>query len=197
MTLKNYYIATAGSIVAVVLLGFAAIAFANPSVFTSTAQTAAATSTVVYMTPGTATTTLVYDSRGLNGTLQAKDGNTYKTDGAVLFTQLNASSTATILVTKLEYSNGNNCASAPTGCDWYENNINVYAAGAIAIATANSFTYTFASTTPGGTGTTSDFGRKLMNIDTPARYVRVVLTLTGANGSVWAQILPRKQVVFQ
>ncbi len=171
-----------------VFLAFAPVASANPSSFSSPAYTATATSSLVYMTPGTATTTVTFDTYESNGTTQVNNGNTFVADGATLLLAVTASSTASVFVVNLEYS--------VDGIDWYQNNRATYAAGAIAIVTPNSFTYTYASTTPGGGNVlpTSSRGAKAINLDTPTRYIRAFITMTGANGGVYATIIPRKQL---
>lgn len=159
-----------GAVVAAlgIALSFAAFAHANPSYFVPTVQTAAATSTASYMTPGTATTTLTYD------TFNA--GNNYKTNSATLLSQFAASTTPTFNI-NLQYSQD--------GIDWYADNLNVFAAGAIAVITPNS--YTLAATA------SSTF--KAININTPVRFVRVQYSIaSGGNGAVWGQIVPNKEI---
>ena len=155
---------------------------ANPPTFLRINSTATATTTLIYMTPGTATTTLVYDAYKFDGTSEV--------NGSLFFNlaiQLKASSTATVLVTKFEFSND--------GVDWYENNLNTYAAGAIAIVVPNSYTWTYASTTVGGAaiGASEDRGTKIISVPVPTRYVRAVFSLTGASGGIWAEALGIKQ----
>lgn len=171
-------------------LSFAGLVHANPTLFTSSAQTATATTTLAYMTPGTATTTVLYDTRAENGTNQTKDGNGLIPDSVTLKEYMKASSTATVLVTNFEFSDDK--------IDWYQNNLETYAAGAISIATPNSYTWTFATSTIGGVlnGNGTDVGAKVISVKVPTRYVRAVLTMTGANGAVWAQMLPKKQISY-
>lgn len=162
--------------------------FANPISFSSPAQTAAATSTLIYQTAGTATTTVTYDTFESAGVTQANGGNNYVATGATLLLGVVASSTSSVFVTNIEYSQD--------GIDWYQNNISTYAAGAIAVVTPNSYTWTYASTTPGGAAglATANTGAKAIAIPTLTRFVRAVLTLTGTNGAVWAKIIPRKEI---
>lgn len=162
--------------------------YANPQLFTQSAKTQTATTTLAYLTPGTATTTLVYDTREQSGTNQAGGNNTYIAETVTLKQYLKASSTATVLVTNFEFSDDK--------IDWYQNNLETYAAGAIAIATPNSYTWTFASSTIGGVlnGNGTDVGAKVISVKVPTRYVRAVFTMTGANGAIWAELLPKKQI---
>lgn len=152
---------------------------ANPSTFRPTVQTATATTSLSYMAVGTATTTLTMDTYS--------NGNTDKTNTAALLLQLTASTTSTVLVTELEYSQD--------GVDWYKDNLTADAtAGASeAIQTANNYSWTFASSTLNGVQVTSQRATKVVNVNTPTRYVRAVFTLTGANGAIWAQFLPHKE----
>ena len=172
----------------------------NVSQITSPAQTASATSTLVFLRPGAATTTLVYDSQQSDGTNQTNNGNTYLTDEATLLVQFTASSTTSILGIGFEYSNDVGCGAAPTTCDWYKNNlINPLALSTttttIGLQTPITYSWTFASSSVGGVGVTSSNNRdtKVISVPTPMRYVRAVFTVSGANGAVYAQFLPKKE----
>ena len=191
MTLKIIKI----SIVSVILLFgvfmVSSTAFGSPSQFTAGAATTAdhtATSTRTYMTPGTATTTVVYDTQQSNGTNQTNNGNTYATDKVTLLTYLTASSTGTVLTMGIEYSQD--------GISWYADKTETYAAGAIALATNDTYTWTYASTTPGGGAVQSDSvqGAKAITLDVPTRYIRVFYGLTGANGAVHGRFVPVKEL---
>lgn len=143
----------------------------------SNCYSSAATTSLSYMTAGTATTTVTC-ALGPTGT-----------DSASLALLVNASSTSSVVVGQVEYSED--------GIDWYQNNQDVFAAGAIAIATpSNSFTWTYASTTVGGAavGAATNAGTKILKISTPMKWVRVVLSNTGTNIAVWAKIIPRKPI---
>lgn len=160
---------------------------ANSSYFPPPVSTATATTSPRYMTPGTATSTLTLDSY-----YQDTLGNYTKTDSAVLLTQFAGSSTASILGIDVEYSQD--------GIDWYKDNLNALvlaSSTAIYPIQPNSrISWTFASSTVGGgvvaasTGATST---KAILITTPTRWIRVVHTITGANGAVWSQLVPRKE----
>lgn len=187
----NKFYRILASLTAVALLALPmGTAYANPLQTTSAPVTATATTTLTFMTPGTATTTLTYDSNQVLGTNQRNDGNTYSTDSAVLLTQLNASTTSTVLKVGIEYSND--------GIDWYADNLqtitNATTSQALIVTTANSFTWTFASTTPnGGAVGNTNTSYKAVIIPTPTRFVRVFYSVTGANAAVWGTIIPRKQ----
>lgn len=165
-----------------VSLGFAPVTHAQPLYFIPTVQTAAATSTRVYMTPGTATTTLVFDSY-LQGQIRG-------VNQGVLLTQLTASSTATTLKINEEVSQD--------GIDWYADNTmegtttNVYS-----LSPANSYFYQYSSTTPNGAvvPATANQGFKAVTLDFPTRFIRIFYTLAlgGTNGAVWGQIIPERQ----
>ena len=87
------------STLAVLTLGvfvFAGVVSASPSQNTAGAGYATATTTIAWMTPGTATsTTIIYDSNQVRGLNQSNQGNTWATDSAILKLQINASSTLT------------------------------------------------------------------------------------------------------
>lgn len=188
------------AIFATALLLYATVAHANPLQYTNTTQTAAATSSPVYMTPGTATTTLVADS------FQSTTGNNYANNKIALLLQFIASSTASQLNMNLEYSNGYpgvDCVATPNACDWYEDNAtNEYGFGTTTpnflLAIIPQYQWKFASSTVGQLAPAANNNRatRLLSINTPARYVRAVFTCAvgGAGCGVWAQFVPSKEV---
>ena len=167
---------------------------ANPSYFSPTAQTATATTTPTYMTPGTATSTLVFDSFG--------NGSTYSVNSTELFVQFSGSSTTSQLNTTLEYANsysGTDCSLIPTSCDWYQDtfsNVTAYSTSTtgISLNTIPSYTWTLASSTVNGV-LTSGPTKKAVAVKIPTRYVRAVFTcgIGGTNCAVWAQFNPSKE----
>lgn len=170
------------------VFGVAGTAHANPSYFATATSTAAATTTPAYMTPGTATTTTpVYDAyaQTTNG------GLTAKADYAGLLVQFTASSTASKLTGNVEYSQD--------GIDWYRNYV-FDPSQTSATSTANNInapfmiSWQFASSTVGGAAqTNTNRSTAAMLIPTPFRYTRVVFSMTGANGAVWAELVPIKE----
>ena len=173
--------------VLLMLAGSARIAHANPTIFASATTTKSAASTsAAFMTPGTATSTLVYDAHA-----QTLGGGTYKTDFIGLLVQFSASNTSATLNLSVEYSQD--------GIDWYRNFVADptqfgTTTPAAQIATPFTTTWKFASSTLGG-ATSSDAVRSTaaMIIPSPFRYTRLVSTMTGANGAVWAQFVPFKE----
>lgn len=151
----------------VVLFG-ATAAHANALIFPKTVQTATATSTTSFLTPGAGTTTLTYDSY--------QNGPNRKADSATLLVQLQASSTSSVLGIKIQYSQD--------GIDWYGDNLQV-ATSSTNIATDNSYSWTAASTAS---------LNKAIVFPVPTRFSRAVFTDTGANASIWAQVVPAVQV---
>jgi len=148
----------------------------------ATCYTAAATSTLSYMTPGTATTTATCP--------MGQDG----ADSAVLAIQVNASSTAAVFDVYVEES--------MDGIDWYPIQQEQVA------STSNPFSlqirqyaqFTFASSTVGGAlantngvGVNGTQNRNHYELDVPVRMkrVRAYTGITGANAGVWMQILPK------
>jgi hypothetical protein len=182
-----------GLIIIIFVTGIA-IVKANPSYFSPGAATAAATTTVVYMTPGTATTTLYYDTYN--------SGNTQKTNAATVLTQFNGSSTSAILGIAVEYAQGDgtfDCDATPAACDWYQNATIGQLAGWSTttatqdIATVKKFSWQYVATPAGGAAGTAATTTRAVVVDTPTRYMRVIYTMTGANGAIWAQVVPNKE----
>lgn len=191
--MKNikYYIAAALGLMG--LLG-ASVAFANPFYNGTIAQTATATSTQTYMTTGNATTTPVYDSYELYGTNQTNAGNLTLPDTVAVLLQGVASSTATQVNIACEYSNNYNAVTG--NGDWYQNELlSATTTGPLTITAPVTYTMTYASSTVGGAAVTATTNRfqKAFTCPVPVRFVRAVITITGANGSVWAAIVPVKQ----
>lgn len=194
---------------ALTLFLFAPKANANPSQIMPSARAGTATTTAVsYMTPGTGTTTTpVYDSWGVDGTNQINTGNNYYTNSAVLALQVNASSTATNFNIAFEYSNGTNCGTTPAACDWYADVLFATASTSpgVSLNTTRTYSWLFASSTVGGAGGgsgglqgingTNNRATRVLSITAiPMRYVRAVITVTGANGAlVQADIMPVKE----
>jgi len=155
-----------------------------------------ATTTLAYMTAGTATTTKYYDTGS---------GNNFAADSAVLALQLTGSSTATTAKVEFEFANtptsGANCRTSPDACDWFKDSTVGEFPGistttqAANIATPNSFTLPFASTTVGGAVGNSARTTRLLTVPTYTRYIRAVITLIpgSLNGAVWAEFVGKKQ----
>ena len=173
-------------VVGAVLFGFIpSSAFANPLSFSRT-QTATATTSPVYMTAGTATTTLTHDF----GT-----GNNFSGDSASLLVQLAGSSTATVLNIDVEYSQD--------GADWYATSIGWNADVGVsttspALGPLQQIAFQFASSTINRsvvTNANSATSTRIVKIPTPTRFVRAILTLaTGSTrGAVWAEFIGKKQ----
>src|SRR3990167_1251002 len=163
------------------------IASASISVFSpSNCYTAAATSTLTYMTPGTATTTKSC-ALGLEGA-----------HTAVVEVQVNASSTSSVFNTYIEESMDN--------LDWYP--VQEATSSIPFVLTTRPYaTFTFASSTIGGTASgvssnrlgvsgTDNRNHYTLNVPVRMKYVRVftALGLGGTNGGVWMQIIPRQDI---
>lgn len=179
------------------IMALVSVAYANPFYSgTSAVSSTVSTSTQTYITAGTATTTEVYDSYEQYGTNQLNGGNlTLPTQVAVMLQGV-ASSTATVVSVACEYSD-NYIGTSGNG-DWYQNEIigaTTTNAGVQNIGTANSFNFTYASSTVGGAPVLANTNRfqKVIVCPVPLRFVRAVITTTGANASVWTKIEPIKQ----
>jgi hypothetical protein len=186
MNRKLKIAAVTAAILAGISLG--SVAFAA-SYFSGTVQTATATSTPAYMTPGTATTTLVFNtltSTSVATATPSNSSNTPKADFVDLLVQLQGSSTAADLHIGYEYSQD--------GLDWYQDFL---PQGGYSTTTQtqtpalDSISVLAASTTYDGTGKTN-FDNFVVSVPVPTKDVRIVLTLTGANAAVWAQVIPVK-----
>lgn len=189
------------SLIALFALGYAGYALANPSLNSSGAALATATSSPVFMTPGTATSTVVYDAYEVNGTNQTNGSNTNLADSATFLLQLTASSTNTIVNVNFEYADSSSvdCKAQQNNCDWYQDGISIGATSTVTnLSLANTFQWKYASTTPGlGAHVASNNrGGRVIQVKTPTRYVRAIITLNlaGTNGAVWGKFVPKKEV---
>lgn len=176
-------IAFISAIVLTILAGTVALVHAQPSEFLPTISTATATSTIVYFTPGgassgTTSATLVYDAYSTNQPLKA--------DQASLLVQENASSTASKFNINLQYSQD--------GIDWYGDfispDLTLAATSSIGL-TAN--IYNVASTTYQFISAQTGVQNFIIPIKTPLRYVRAVFTEIAATSSLWVSIVPFRQ----
>ena len=173
MKYKNLYLFGLLLALAAAIIFKANVASANPSYFLPTVQTATATSTVAFMTPGTGTTTLAFDSY--------QNGQFFAIDNATLLTQYVASSTSSILGISIQYSND--------GIDWYSDNYLAQSASTTSsVNLANPIAYTWKAA---GTATSST----ALKLSVPMRYVRAIYSATGANLSIWSQIVPSRQTI--
>lgn len=180
-----------GLVLAIILLAGVVAVKASPSAFLPTTQSASATTTVSYLTPGTATTSLIYDSFSINNS--GSVNKTQLTDMATLFIQLAASTTATKLNINLEYSQD--------GIDWFQDGGNIQNGFATTskpfdIGQVSQYNFSFASSTAGlGGAATIGTTTRAISVRVPTRYLRAVYSLAigGGNGAVWSQIIPSRQ----
>ena len=170
----------------------AGIAFANPSYFAERAQTSAATSSPAYFaTPGTATSTVTYNSA--SSTSPSSPTARFKADVVTLLVQFAGKSPTSVLNLNLEYSG--DCI------DYYRDFVVLgtgrsTTTGATVIGTPNSYTWTFASSTLNGVAVTAANGATstaAIQLNVPTQCMRAVFTMTGNGGAVWAQFVPIKQ----
>lgn len=179
-------------------VGTGGVAHANPLFGPQPVTTATATTTLNYMTAGTGTTSLAYDTYTTNSS-----GTNTLVDNLGLLLQGTASSTGTKFAVTYEYAiptSGVNCATNQNACDWYQDNqvgISATTSQAFQIVTPNSYVWNFASTSQGGAVVqgTNNRGLKFLNVPTLARYVRAVFSLPvgSTNGAIWAAFVPVKQ----
>lgn len=187
-TLSN----TFKTFVVLALLGVAYVACANPLELSTSNITA--TTTVSYMTPGTATTTYYFDSYSGNGT-------GYGMDSANLLVQLTASGTSQIRW-GYEYSMGVagvDCTTNPGACDWYKDDMQLPVTATSTqqynLSAPIEYTWTFATTSQGYANAAPNRALKVMTVPTPTRYVRVIFSIPAGsvNAGVWAAFIPQKQ----
>ena len=194
-------IALVASFAIFILFGKAQQVNANPSYFYRQ-QLAAATSTLSYMTPGTATTTLYVDTF-LGGK------SVVGADSMALLIDFTGSSTASTLLVNQEYAAGApgiDCTSLPAQCEWYEGTspLIVGDAGtttnpiAVDVSLVPQYSWKFASSTIGGqlTPTSTSTAARLIPFNSPTRYTRFVFSMKivgNGNGGVWAEAVVRKQ----
>lgn len=182
-------------IMIVVIVATASMVQANPKFFANRVQTATATTTIEYMTPGTATTTLTFDTSLIN---QADTGvrNTNTLTSLTLATQFTASSTvASVLKWRYEYSNDNE--------DWYpesmlEGFISTTTPEIIGLKGYNEYKWITASSTC-QVVTNGCRSHRLVNVPVATRYVRVLFYMSGSpashnNGGIWAELVPIKEM---
>ncbi len=194
LTIKAEYLIIAAALLAV--FGFATFAHANPFYTGVKAQSALASSTVSFLGAGLGTSTTVYDSYEQYGTNEPATGNITIPDGVVVMLSGNASSSATVVNMVCEYSDNYN---PTTGYgDWFQNESFVISTTGIQTVTLPvSFAIPYATSTIGGlnifgSSSTAPF-RKMIPCATPVRFVRAVVSATGAGANVWTQIIPKKQ----
>lgn len=186
---KKHSLAIGIAGIALLSLIGAGIAYANPSYFGPGVSTNNAASTsVAYLIPGAATsTTPVLDAYTPSG-----QSTKFKVNQASVAIQFTASTTNSILTATIEYSNDN--------VDWYrsyvvDSNGMGTSTNPFYVTTPDQLSWKFASSSVGGVGigATSNMSTAYIIIPTPARYTRIVFSIAGANGAVWAYITPIKE----
>ena len=166
---------------------------ANPSQLLED-KSASATTTLSYLTAGTATTTDVFDTQADGG---------FITDSATLLMWIGASSTASILDIYPQYSNGAvgvDCAVTPLKCDWYfasnpENYATTTMISDISFLSKYRLTFTSSSTPTGLEGGNYSSTTRAISIKTPVRYARVIFAVPVGSQSigVWSDWVGKKQ----
>lgn len=178
-------------LVAFVLFGAFTVVKANPSFFIR-AQSASSVTSYNYLTPLAGTTTIPS-----TGSFDLGVGGAQGADSAVLLLQFLGSTTpitqtmsTTTYNVALEYSQDN--------VSWYQNGYILTSTTTNPINGSNPIytTYTMASTTLNGVllASTTPQG-KLINVATPLRYVRAVVTIPAgsSNGAVWGEFVAKRQ----
>lgn len=152
------------------LVAFTKVSLANPSFFGIQSMTATATTTVASIAPGTATTTLTFDS--------FSSGQQYAGDSVTLLLQSTGSSTAAVVNVNFQYSQDN--------VDWY--NLNpLLGTATTSVNISSALTYSF-------TPATTSIQKNAIATPVPTRYIRAVITATGTSSTVWASFIAKKQI---
>lgn len=188
---KLILIILAGIAVGFFAIGATYYVYANPGYYAPVKKLASATTSLESMTPGTATTTLTYDTwQDPNNTLiiQNETQNTLS-----LAVQFSASSTAlSVLNWHFEYSDDNK--------DWYPTSLFNFASTtpALSFSRYDEYQWITASSTCQAVDNACRSNR-IVNVPTLSRYVRVLFSMKGSptshnNGGVWAEFIPQKQL---
>lgn len=163
-----------------VLVASTLTVYANPSQITET-PSASATTTVTYMSAGTATTTLVLDAQVDGGAA---------VDSAAFEVQFIGSSTASNLNVSFEYAQSNtlDCKTNQGLCNWYIDSLTG--------STTRAGLFAYASSTPGGgLIASSSPTTRIFTVPTPTRFVRAVITQPAGSlpGSVWTSWVSKRE----
>lgn len=152
---------------------FAGIGFvtANPAYFITVPASATATTTPIFLSSSGVATTTALDAYGT--------GTNFGFQQNALIVQDSASSTSSILTIRYQYS--------IDGKNWADDNYNYPVAtttSPVSIGTYASYVWNAATT-----ATTT----KILNTPTPTRYVRAILSESGAAAGIWYTWAPAKQ----
>jgi len=191
--MKTKSVALAGA----ALLGLSVLVMAGTAAasvyFAPGTTTSAATSTPAFMTPGTATSTLTYNTyTGTNVATATPSGSVAPTaaTSVTLLGAFTGSSTVSTLKITPEYSQD--------GIDWYQGyGILVKTSTSTpnptyAYSYVDSINVPYASTTSNGSASTQAVDRFAITVPVPTKNIRFVVSLTGANGAFWGQVVPAK-----
>lgn len=171
--MKKYILIASGLVLAGIALLSGHSAQGNAFFVLPLTSSATATSSLSYVSTSgtTASATTTFDAYS--------NGSPRLANFATILSQYVASSTSSVWNLRVEYSQD--------GIDWYSDFVNIATTStAVSLAQNAQFTYTAVST-----ATTT----KAVRVATPTRFMRVVYNISGANGSVWTQIVPTREVI--
>lgn len=183
----------------VIIVGTTFVAYANPKFFTllKATNTSTASTTVVYMTVGTATSTLFVDSHLVNQDTPNRGRNTTAYDSLTLLVQLTA--TTGIPTLNIEFEDSRD------GVDWYRRATTSNTSNNL-ITITDKIQVLWASSTAseGGSGTASD--EEILNlvfdVKPQLRFTRAIMYLSSTtgptatgndDGGVYAELIGTKQ----
>lgn len=168
--MKKYINKIVGGTVITLCAIFAVVAQANPVFLPPTVQTSVATSTQAQATVTNTPVTLIFDSYQV--------GHPTVAEGAALLLQETSSTSAATISVTFQYSQD--------GIDWYGDDYKVATTtNPIGINAVKSMLWS-----PGTTATSS----RIVDFYTPIRYTKALISTTVGTSSVWAQIVPQKQM---
>lgn len=162
-----------GTLIAVAIGIFTSTVHANPLAFNGVSFYPQQATTSPYYVASSASKSIVYDTFNQGST----NPSPFKADSATLLLQSTASSTSSVYKISYSYSQD--------GIDYYTDNITLPATTTtFNINTGSAYQFTAIGTT---------LALNALPLPVPTRFVKVTVSLTGAAGAFWAEIVPSKQ----
>ena len=196
---KHKFIGIVIGMIVTLALVIGGVALANPRFFVDMSQTATATTTLSYMTPGTGTTTLVHDSHLVDQSNASRGRNTTALDSLTLLVQLTATTGLPTLNIEIEDSRD--------GIDYYRRTPSLIASTTdiFTVSNIHKIRAVFASSTASEGATGISATESIMNlsfeIQPRLRFVRALFYLSSTtvvstkedDGAVWAEFIGTKE----
>lgn len=172
---------------------------ANPSFFLvqNNGLTTTATTSLTYMTAGTATSTTRVIDAGAGGA-QGADSGVLALQFTGSSTPTNAATATTTYNVTIEYARGGqgDCVANPTICSWYSDN--TFASSTVSQVISSPVVRQIqlgTQTLAGVLLSSSTPTAVLVNVPMPTRYARAVISIQpgSTNGAVWAEFIDKRQ----